>query len=60
MNIVERLRKRNVPYGPTELMDKAADEIERLQTELADERAKQRHSALTCAQEKHEVNSRRP
>ncbi len=33
MNIVQRLRKRNTPYGWTELADKAADEIERLQKE---------------------------
>lgn len=30
MDIVERLRVRNTPYGHTELMDKAADEIKRL------------------------------
>lgn len=30
MDIVERLRTRNTPFGWTELADKAADEIERL------------------------------
>ena len=34
--IVERLRKRNVPYGWLELADKAADEIELLSKQLQD------------------------
>jgi hypothetical protein len=45
MDIVERLRVRNAPYGRNELMDKAADEIEalrdtvmRLKDELAEAR----------------------
>ena len=36
MDIVERLRVRNAPYGTLELMDKAADEIERLRRALQD------------------------
>lgn len=34
MDVVERLRKRNVPWGNFELMNKAADEIERLRAAL--------------------------
>jgi hypothetical protein len=34
MNIVERLRVRNVPYGWLELADNAADEINRLEEAL--------------------------
>ena len=34
MDIVERLRVRNVPYGWLELADKAADEIGRLRAAL--------------------------
>ena len=30
MDVLQRLRVRNCPYGAIELMDKAADEIERL------------------------------
>lgn len=33
MDIVERLRLRNTPYGWLDLADKAADEIERLRIE---------------------------
>ncbi len=35
-DIVERLRNRNTPYGTLELMDKAADEIERLRQKASE------------------------